>query len=162
MRRRQYFIAAVACLLPLSLQAQTVRTGSFDVRITISAECQITSTETLDFGMTGVLTSATNTTGTLQVACTNTTPYSIGLGSGLGAGATTTVRKMTSGSDTIDYRLFRDSARTANWGNTIGVDTVAATATGAAQSFTVYGQVPAQTTPRSATYTDTITVTITY
>jgi len=48
------------------------------------------------------------------------------------------------------------------WGNTIGTNTVASTGTGAAQSFTVYGRIPSQTTPAPATYTDTITVTVTY
>jgi spore coat protein U-like protein len=51
---------------------------------------------------------------------------------------------------------------TQNWGQTIGTDTVAATGNGAAQPFTVFGQVPAQTTPSPGLYTDTITVTVTY
>ncbi|MCE3520182.1 spore coat protein U domain-containing protein, partial [Escherichia coli] len=33
---------------------------------------------------------------------------------------------------------------------------------GAAQPYTVYGRVPVQTTPAPGTYTDTITVTVTY
>lgn len=158
----RYAIIATTCVTPTFLLGQTVRTGSFDVRITISAECQIVSTEALDFGMVGVLTTAVNATAALQVACTATTPYTIGIDSGLGTGATTSLRKMTSGSNTINYRLFRDSARTASWGNSVGVDTASATGTGAAQSFTIYGQVPAQTTPASATYSDTVTVTVTY
>jgi spore coat protein U-like protein len=48
------------------------------------------------------------------------------------------------------------------WGNTVGTDTVAATGSGAAQSYTVYGRITAQTTPAPGTYTDTITVTVTY
>jgi spore coat protein U-like protein len=48
------------------------------------------------------------------------------------------------------------------WGTTIGTNTVSATGNGASQSYTVYGQVPAQTTPAAAVYTDTITVTVTY
>jgi spore coat protein U-like protein len=67
-----------------------------------------------------------------------------------------------SGSNFINYALYRDSARTANWGNTVGTDTVSGTGTGANQSLTVYGRVPAQTTPVAGTYTDTIVVTVTY
>ena len=48
------------------------------------------------------------------------------------------------------------------WGNTVGTDTVSATGSGASQAYTVYGRVPMQTTPAAATYTDTITVTVTY
>jgi spore coat protein U-like protein len=69
---------------------------------------------------------------------------------------------MTSGGVTVNYSLYSDSGRATNWGNTVGTDTVSSTGTGALQSFTVYGQVPAQTTPAPATYTDTITVTVTY
>jgi len=47
-------------------------------------------------------------------------------------------------------------------GNTVSTDTVAATGNGASQSYTVYGRVPAQTTPAPGTYTDTVTVTVTY
>ena len=48
------------------------------------------------------------------------------------------------------------------WGNTVGTDTQAATGTGAAQTYTIYGRIPPQTTPAPATYSDTITVTVTY
>jgi hypothetical protein len=45
----------------------------------------------------------------LQVQCTNGTPYSIGLNAGAGSGATVAVRKMTHGSATIDYSLYRNN-----------------------------------------------------
>ena len=69
---------------------------------------------------------------------------------------------MTSGGATINYSLYTDSGRSTVWGNTVGTDTVSATGNGAAQSFTVYGQVPLQTTPAPALYTDTITLTVSY
>ena len=69
---------------------------------------------------------------------------------------------MTSGGATINYSLYTDAGRTTVWGNTVGTDAVSATGNGASQSYTVYGRVPAQTTPAPATYTDTITVTVTY
>src|SRR5262249_25674770 len=86
----------------------------------------------------------------------------IGLDAGLGTGATVAVRKMSNGANTINYSLYSDSGRTTVWGNTIGTNTVAATGNGASQSYTVYGRVPAQTTPAAAAYTYTITVTVTY
>jgi spore coat protein U-like protein len=110
----------------------------------------------------GVIATAINQTSTLQVQCTSTTPYDIGLNAGTATGATVTSRKMTSGSNTISYSLFSDSGMTTNWGQTIGTDTVSSTGTGGTQSFTVYGQVPAQSTPAPGAYSDTITVTVTY
>ena len=104
-------VIALSATAPL---AQTVTTDSFDVRITIVAECEITSTETLDFGTQGVLGTDVDATATMEVTCTDTTPYDIGLNEGLGAGATTSVRQMTSGGETIAYALFQDAGRVTN------------------------------------------------
>jgi spore coat protein U-like protein len=62
----------------------------------------------------------------------------------------------------LHYSLFQDSARTINWGNTVGTDTVAGTGNGGGQTLTVYGQIPSGQGNRPGTYNDTITVTVTY
>ena len=151
------------CLLQFVGASQaTTTTSTFTVQATIIASCTINSASTLNFGSQGVLTANVDNTSTLQVQCTNTTPYNIGLDVGTGTGATVAVRKMTSGANTVNYSLYSDSGRATVWGNTVGTNTVAATGNGASQSYTVYGRVTAQTTPAPGTYTDTITVTVTY
>jgi spore coat protein U-like protein len=140
----------------------TSTTSTFSVQLSITASCAISSAPTLNFGAAGVVATAVNQTSTLQVQCTNSTPYNVGLNAGTSSGATVTTRKMTSGANTISYSLYSDAAMTANWGQTIGIDTVSSTGTGAVQSFTVYGQVPAQSTPAPGAYSDTVTVTVTY
>ncbi len=141
----------------------TTATSSFTVQVTIIASCTIVSTATLNFGgSVGVLTANVDVSTTLQVQCTNTTPYNIGLNAGTGTGATVAARLMTSGANTITYSLYKDSGHATVWGNTVGTDTQAATGNGAAQTYTVYGRIPPQTTPAPATYSDTITVTVTY
>jgi len=137
-------------------------TTTMTVQMTITATCLVNSASALNFGTQGVLATNVDQTSTLQVTCTNTTPYNIGLNVGTGAGATVAARKMTSGANTVNYTLYRNSTRTTLWGNTVGTDTVAATGNGAAQSYTVYGRVPPQAAPAPGTYTDTITVTVTY
>ncbi len=137
-------------------------TSTFQVQMTITAQCIINSAATLNFGSQGVLSSNVDQSSTLSVQCTNTTPYNVGLDAGTGSGATVAVRKMTSGGNTINYSLYTDASRTTVWGNTIGTDTVAATGNGSAQSYTVYGRTPSQTTPAPGAYADTITVTVTY
>ena len=135
---------------------------SFTVSATLVAGCNVSAT-TLNFGSSGVLASAVNQTSTVTATCTSTTPYNIGLNAGNGSGSTVTTRKMTgSGGATINYSLYSNSTRTTNWGNTVGTDTVAGTGSGVAQNYTVYGQVPAQTTPAPATYSDTVVVTVTF
>jgi len=154
---------AIACLLPFaSISLASTTTSNFTAQITLAASCSINSAATLDFGSQGVLSANVDQTSTLAVQCTNTTPYNIGLDAGTGSGATVATRKMTSGGNTVNYTLYSDSGRTTVWGNTVSTDTVAATGNGAAQSYTVYGRVAAQTTPAPGSYSDTVTVTVTY
>ncbi|MBP0656299.1 spore coat U domain-containing protein, partial [Mycobacterium tuberculosis] len=123
----------------------------------------LVSTATLTFTAVGVIAANDDASTTLSVQCTNTTPYNIGLNAGTGTGATVASRKMTgTGGALVNYTLYSDNNRTTVWGQTIGTDTVSASGSGAAQSYTVYGRVPVQTTPAPGAYTDTITVTVTY
>jgi spore coat protein U-like protein len=143
--------------------AAATAVGQLQVSVTITAECQVSSTAALSFGSHGVLAAALDATGTITVQCTDTTPYDIALGPGTGAGATIAARKLTgSGGATITYGLYRDAARTQAWGETIDSDTQAGTGDGTAQSFTVYGRIPAQTTPVADTYQDDVAITVTY
>jgi spore coat protein U-like protein len=156
-------LTAACLLLSAELPQAATTTSTFTVSITLVATCTINSASTLNFGNSvGILSAALPGTSTLSVTCSNTTPYNIGFDAGTATGATVTTRKMTSGANTVSYGLYSDSGHTTNWGNTVGTDTVAGTGNGAAQSYTVFGQVPIQTTPAPGTYTDTITVTVTY
>ena len=154
-------LVSVAALSVPNANASTA-TGSFNSTITIQSNCQVVSTNTLNFGTQGLLTANTDASATFAVQCTNTTPYNVGLNAGSTAGGSIATRLMTSGSATVSYKMFSDSGRTTNWGNTVGTDTVSGTGNGSSQTLTVYGRVPAQTTPAAATYTDTVTVTVTY
>jgi spore coat protein U-like protein len=136
-------------------------TASFTVTATVLASCTVSATN-LSFGTTGTLTSNIDSTSSISVTCSNGSPYQVGLNAGNGSGATVTNRKMTLSSTTVNYALYSNSSRTTNWGNTAGTDTVGGTGTGSAQSLTVYGRVPSQSTPAPGTYTDTIVVTVTY
>jgi spore coat protein U-like protein len=163
-KSRGYRAALGACLVLASenpLSAAT-STSTFSVQMTITATCTVNSAATLNFGTQGVLSTNVDQTSTVQVTCTNTTPYNVGLDAGTGTGATVATRKMTSGANTVNYTLYSNAGRTTVWGNTVGTDTVAATGNGSAQSYTVYGRVPTQAAPAPGTYTDTITVTVTY
>jgi spore coat protein U-like protein len=64
--------------------------------------------------------------------------------------------------DFVNYSLFRDAARTSNWGNTVGTDTLAGSASGSTDTLTVYGRIPVQATGSAGAYTDTVNVTVTY
>ncbi|SRR6266568_1301407 len=156
--------AAVVGILALGLTstsavAATVTT-TFAVTATVQATCLVSATP-MGFGTyTGVVA---NSTSTVSVTCTNTTPYNVGLSAGLATGATVSARSMTGpASALLGYSLFSDSARTVNWGQTVGTDTVTGTGNGSAQALTVYGQVAAGQYLAPGAYADTITATVTY
>jgi len=154
--------SAVIALIPAtSAQAATAGT-SILVTAAVAQACIVIATP-LAFGIYDP-TSATPTDGTATVAvtCTTGTTYAVGLSAGAGTGATTTVRKMTFGSDTLNYALYSNAARSTNWGNAVGTDTVAGTATGLLTNHTVYGRIPAAQTVPLGAYVDTIAVTVTY
>jgi spore coat protein U-like protein len=138
----------------------TTVTNHFNVKATLVVACNVAANP-LNFGVYS--TSQIDATSTIFVTCTNTTAYNVGLDAGTATGATLTNRSMTGpGGAFLGYKLFRDSARTNNWGNTVGTDTISGTGTGAPQSLTVYGRIPASQYVTPGSYADTIVATVTY
>jgi spore coat protein U-like protein len=138
------------------------KTNTFDVTMKIIADCTI-GANALDFGQSqGVLNANVTANTTLNVTCTNTTPYNVGLSAGNGTGSTTSARLMSGtggNTSTVAFNLNM-TAGGGNWGNTQGTDTLSGTGSGVQQNHTVYGIVPAQATPQPDTYKSTITATV--
>lgn len=158
-------ILAVAGALSLTLTPAhaATATATFAVTATVNANCIVTANP-LAFG--AYSGAALNISTTIAVTCTNTTPYNVGLSAGNGSGATVTNRLMTNtatgSTQTLGYQLLSGSYTGTNWGNTSGTNWVAGTGSGAAQTLTVYGVVPANQYPTPGSYADSITVTINY
>lgn len=132
--------------------------GSMTAQLQIEPDCTI-SANPLDFGtVTSIV--QTDASSNLSVNCTLNGAYSVSLDGGTTTGNVGD-RKMELGANTVDYQLYRDAARTLVWGNTPGT-TVDGTGSGAPQSITVYGRVPAQGPKPPGTYQDTITATVTF
>jgi spore coat protein U-like protein len=157
-------LAAVGLVLSAGAASAATATGTLSVQVTIVAECQVQNAPLLNFGNTqGVLDSAVNGSTSIDIQCTNSTPYNVRLNAGTGTGATLVNRLLTGGAGaTVRYSLYSDAARTQVWGVTDGTDTVADTGNGNVKTHDVYGQIPAQTTPAPGTYTDTVTITVSY
>jgi spore coat protein U-like protein len=157
-------IAAGALAVAGSANAATA-TSTFQVTATVNSACQATATN-LAFGAYTPGSGLINQTSTVSVRCTQGTTYSIGLNAG--TFGTIAARQMGFGAQRLNYSLFRDAARTQNWGNTPPTDTVAGSGTGIAAAYTaytVYGQILDSAANQAVTpgaYTDTITVTVTY
>ena len=133
----------------------------FTVTVTDATNCAVNAS-TLNFGSVGVLRSAVDATSSVTVTCTNALPYTIALDGGLSGASNPSQRVMSQASQSITYGLYRDSARAQPWGDSVGTNAAAGSGSGLAQTLTVYGRVPAQTTPSPGTYSDTVVVTISY
>ena len=150
----------MAAALPLSQAAAATATTTFSVTANVVTTCSITATN-LNFGnYSGVQLDGTST---LSVTCSTGTTYEIQLHAGTAPGATTTTRKMTGpGGQLLGYGLFRDAARTMNWGEVVPTDTRFGVGNGAVQPFPVFGRIPASQFPQSGAYSDTISVELTF
>ncbi len=153
---------AMAALLAGPAKAASPVSTTFKVNITIQNTCDIsTAPADIDFGTH--LSSDTVPVGStsLSLTCTKGAAYDIGLlpsgGDSTGSGT------MTSGSNSIAYTLWQDSgASTTKWGNTIGSNTLHGTGDGTAHTIPVYAKVASISTAPAGTYSDTVTVTVTY
>ncbi|WP_240222455.1 spore coat U domain-containing protein [Rheinheimera hassiensis] len=152
--------ALVVLMLSPLAYADTVTT-TFNVSANVVDDCQVSATN-IDFGDYRAVTAADlDANSAVAVRCTLATAYEIGLDQGLG-GVSVNDRKMLQGANELSYQLFRDPARTQNWGNTPTTDTVAGTGTGNSQNFQVYARIPSNQNVATGAYTDTITVTVTF
>jgi spore coat protein U-like protein len=156
-------LSAVALLVSLGFSL-SVQAATAPANIAVTATVMKTCTNAVTpmaFGFyAGV---QLDSTASVTVTCTNTTPYNVGLSSGMAPAATVTTRRMTGGVGVfLGYALFSDTGRTTNWGSTTGADTVTGTGTGIGQVLTIYGRVAAGQFPAPGDYTDTIIATVIY
>lgn len=151
-------------LLSPGCAALTTSGGSF--AFTASANvvnnCLISATN-VAFTSTGVLGSALNATGTVTARCTNGDAFRIALNGGSSGNVAARQMQRSGGGGTVNYQLYTDSGHTAAWGDgTAGTSMPTGVGSGNAVAITVYGRVPAQSTPMPGSYSDTITATISF
>nr|WP_314543973.1 spore coat protein U domain-containing protein [uncultured Massilia sp.] len=109
-----------------------------------------------------MLSAAVTANSTINVTCTNTTPYNVGLNAGTGTGSTGTNRYLSgtgANTGTVRFNLYQ-SPGSGLWGNTQGTDTMSGVGNGNLQTLTVYGEIPVQTTPAPDSYKSTVTATV--
>jgi spore coat protein U-like protein len=167
---RNYLIAALVGGVLATVAAQAANptvTTTFQVSATVQPNCT-TSATALGFGNYTPGNGAVTGSSTITVNCTKNTGYTIALNPGSTTGDAFTQRLMASGANTLQYNLYTSAALTTVWGDGTGATTTEA-GTGAglatAATYKVYGNLPdsaANQTAIPGSYTDTITVTVTY
>ncbi len=152
--------------------AHAAETRDFDVTITIEESCDVTSAETVAFGVQLASAGTASAEGDVAVQCTVDTAYHLALSAGLHSGNDIGARQMqiAAGTATIAYQLYQDTANNDVWGETTGTGSNTATGVGAgfgtAASFdqvhTVYAEATIAGTEPAGDYSDTVTATVTF
>lgn len=166
MKKITILAATLGASLYLSSTASNAASISttFGVSATVLSTCSTVTATTLAFGNYDPLSgSDKDSTSTINVTCSNGTPFSIKLNGGANGSISDRKLKEDAGSDLLSYGLYTDSGRTTVWGDGNSGQVVASTGTGAAVAQTVYGRVSGgQNTKNAGAYSDTITVTVDY
>jgi spore coat protein U-like protein len=137
-------------------------TFSFTNTATVINNCTITTTN-MGFTASGVLKSALSASSSITTRCTNGDSWRIALNGGSSGNVAARQMQRVGGGGAVNYQLYSDSSFTTAWGDgTGGTSMVTGTGTGNQQVISVFGRVPAQTTPQPGSYSDTITATITF
>ena len=153
--------AVSSAFLAAGAQAGTLDSSSFTVQANITGSCTAITPSILDFGdITNTTGVSNNGSGTLQVTCSDTLPYRVAVS--YGQGGTFGNRYMANGAVHLNYQLYADSARTQVLGDNTSLPNthITGTGNGSAQTVTIYGQIPAQSTPVTGVYSDTVTATV--
>lgn len=160
---------AAALVLSLGMSGSSyaaTTTGTANINATIANTCAINSiTSPGTAALTGGV-APSQTSGTISLTCTSGDAEGIAINSGVngsGSGTSGITRNVKNGSNSLGYQVYSNSGATTIWGDLAGTNTVTSTGTGAAQSFTFYVDfnTPALTLP-AGTYSDTLTVTLSY
>ena len=162
----------VATVAAWSPAAQAQVTGSLEVKLLVTASCDITGNAAggnklgnavLDFGTATLLQSAitassgTNAATAFEVLCNPGVAYTLNFDAGQNAAVVANrAMKLTSGTETVSYQLYTDAGR-----GTI-LSSLGGTGTGTAQAIEIFGTVPSQAAPKVGSYKDIITVTMTF
>jgi spore coat protein U-like protein len=122
------------------------------------ANCTI-STTPVSFGSYDVFSgTARDANGTVQINCTPRENIQVTLSRGLSSVFTT--RTLRSGTNLLNYNLFRNAARTQIWGDGSSGTSVFSGNNIRNQTLTVYGRLPAAQDAAVGTYSDNIVATV--
>ncbi len=136
----------------------------------LGCACSVDATA-LAFGTYDTLAlTATDATGNVSVTCSGLAAISVSYEVALSDGGATTYagRRLASGAGALSYQLYSTAARTSVWGNgqegtvTRGASYSLSVLFNRTDNFPVYGRIPAGQNVAPGTYSDNVTVTVTF
>jgi len=135
-------------------------TANFNVTATVANACTLSTISDLAFGTYSFTLPSVGTT-SVNVTCSLGSSYTLHISNGLyGSSASTRKMKHATEVDTLDYTLSNTLAG-ATWGNSAGTG-VTGTGLGVAVPTVIYGSIAANQTVTAGSYSDTLTMAVTF
>ncbi|WP_424770624.1 Csu type fimbrial protein [Pontixanthobacter sp.] len=159
--RKIIMMAAGAAVLSASPAFAATEDATMPVTANVLDSCTITASP-MSFGTLTTLGSANiDSTSSVAILCTLGATYDVSMDAGANAsGAQRQLVNSTDAAQLIPYGVFTDAARATDWN---GTNTQAGVGTGAVQTLTAYGRIPASASSVTAgVYNDSVTVTVTF
>ena len=160
MLKRVAALAAFMSAFAVAGDADAVtKTGTLSVAVTVQSACAITGA-TLDFG-TYTAGQGNDRDARADIAYADCGPGTLTLELDGGGAADVAARKLRSGTNILNYNLYRDSNRTALFGTGTNARTITVTGIGSG-TFPVYGRILRNQAVPVGNYTDTVAITLTF
>jgi spore coat protein U-like protein len=153
----KYIIVSLTALMVLATSVAVFAatdTSPLTAQAVVQSRCRIISVTNLDFVTYDPTDPANDDDGVGDVTfrCTKGTPYDVYI---------TGSRTMTDGTDTLNFEMYQEAARTNVWPSALpGVSGSAAS--NAPITLGIYGRINALQDVQAGTYTGTVTVTVEY
>ncbi|MGX7951210.1 Csu type fimbrial protein [Tsuneonella sp. HG249] len=163
MRKIALVLAATVAAAATPALAGTA-TNNMPVSVNVLNSCTVAATPMAFGSPTAIGGVDIDTTSTVSLVCTNGANYDVALDAG--ANASGTQRRMSNGATVpvyVNYGIYKDAARSTTWGSAIGATQAGNAGTSGLVSLTAYGRIPSTAASVGAgSYTDTVTVTVTF
>lgn len=153
-------VLTLASLVAIAVPAQASTVSSqLNITANVAASCNFTLPTSVYVGQYNPTTEATRAFD-FEITCSNTVAYDIGIDKGLN-GLDVLSRKLKSDdNELLDYSL-KLQAENTNWGDTAG-SLKTGVGNGALETFSAVITIPSGQFVKPGTFTDTVTVTLTY
>lgn len=149
-----------------SARAQGASNANLTVRTKIVNSCTISTAPVVFTDYNPLSATPNDADGSVIITCTKgaVTPIGLNLGAN-NPGGTSTVRRMTDGTNFLPYELYKDAGRASGeiWGNAGAARfTPVAAPNTTARTFGVYGRIEAGQDQPAGDYVDTVVATVNF
>lgn len=158
MGKMKYLLSFIILFSTIAYTQKNENSSEFVVQLTVTERCEIQSTQSqsIDFGSIQRSTNNVSSSGSLNISCSQNTPYSIALHSDK------TLKNTQDSSIQVPYQLYQEAGFKTVWGSS-SQENFASTGTGANQNFKIWAKInEGATNIPAGVYIDTVIATITY